>query len=296
MRILLPVVALCLFSAPVQAGSVGEFRDSIERDSDNDRRGSGPSSRDGGYDDGDDDTSEILGDLIGAILSDANRRGNGSGRLRGHRFNWGETPYQGRGFMQDRTLASTTDVSVSHRQRPGHFIGRLETLGLLNGSGVGGCGVFAKIEGARTPGVVLHHQQVVDVALGERVGLTELALQPRIVTDRAVSIFWSLSGVVYGSEDGFINGGVEIGFGATITPLRPLLVEAEFGLQTLTDWIPVMDVSAQVGLEFRPGVFAVIGYRGLGGDISPLHMATAGVQIDLGFGGDPYTFVAHAAP
>ena len=189
MRILLPVVALCLFSAPVQAGSVGEFRDSIERDSDNDRRGSGPSSRDGGYDDGDDDTSEILGDLIGAILSDANRRGNGSGRLRGHRFNWGETPYQGRGFMQDRTLASTTDVSVSHRQRPGHFIGRLETLGLLNGSGVGGCGVFAKIEGARTPGVVLHHQQVVDVALGERVGLTELALQPRIVTDRAVSIF-----------------------------------------------------------------------------------------------------------
>ena len=163
-------------------------------------------------------------------------------------------------------------------------MGRLETIGLLDGSAVGG-GLFAKIESAQSPALVLHHQQIFDGGAGERVGVTQLLFEPRIVTDQHVTMFWNIGAVGYGSEDGFVNGGVHIGFGASITPIQPLLVEARFGIQTLAGWTAVLDVTAQVGVEVRTGEFAVIGYRGLGGDVSPLHMVTVGVQIDLGSGG-----------
>lgn len=291
MRAALPTLLILLVASPARAGSLDEFRDSIDRDRSSDSRsdrGGESSSYDDSYDynyecDDDDDgdgepsyAARAVASVLEAIFRGDSPR---------HRYSWGETPYDGRRLVGPRSYASTdSDVRLTAPSRPGHFMGRLDGLGLLDGSALG-FGIFGKVESTYTPGFVVHHQQVMDFGASDRLGITKFLLEPRIITEQHFTMFWNFGGAVYGSEDGLLNGGVHVGFGFTITPYQPLLFEARFGVQALADQAVLSDFSAQIGIESSPGVFIVAGYRGLGGMGAPLHMGTAGVQVDLGFGG-----------
>ena len=52
-----------------------------------------------------------------------------------------------------------------------------------------GVGVFAKIESTATPGFVIWHQRVMDFAASDRLGITHLAMDPRIYTGARGQVF-----------------------------------------------------------------------------------------------------------
>ncbi len=283
MRAVSFLLLILFVASPVQAGSVDDFRDSIDRD----RPGGSRTHHDNGGDsdndddeyrhrDGDGTGARIVGAILEAMLAGDTPREN---------YSWGDTPYQGRYSLEEqRYAAADSELRLVATPRPGHFIGRLDSLGLFDGSAMG-FGFFAKVESSYSPGLVLHHQQVMDFGASDRLGITEILLEPRIVTAQHFTMFWNIGAALYGSENGFLNGGVHLGLGFTVTPVQPLLFEARFGFQALTERTQLVDISSQIGLEVSPGIFTVVGYRGLGGTGSPLHMGTAGLQIDLGFGG-----------
>lgn len=298
-------LAVCLaaaaWSSPAIGGSLDDFRDSIEREPNADDRqgGTGGEDRGGVNVDGgeacepDDGVGACIMSQLLATLFGARRRGeefpggdtpvDGRGRAR---FSWGDTPYDGRG----RNVApSVANLDAGHvtvtaaPRRPGHFRGRAEVLALADGSAIG-AGGFVLVEGARAPGLALWHQQLMDFGASDRLGVTTLTLEPRIVTGAAAVVSWNIGGILYGSENGFVNGGMQLGLGMALTPVRPLALEARLAAHVMPDAM-VGDIYFGLGVEVRPGIFATAGYRTLIGPDFPLRAVVAGVQFDLGFGG-----------
>jgi hypothetical protein len=131
---------------------------------------------------------------------------------------------------------------------------------------------------------VLHHQELIDPGDHERLGVSELLLEPRIVTSPSVTVFWKIGAALYRSENRLVNTGINVGFGASVTPIHPLLFETRMAIQALGGGTTLVDISGQVGCEIRPRLFGVVGYRGLGGTGTSLHVVSLGLQIDTGFG------------
>lgn len=294
------VIALTLpaLSAPAEAGRLGEFRDSIDRDNGPRERGRGGGGRNDSDDDRgghgfyrtergsyDEDHDGRLSPVLGAIFV---------GHTPGDTFNWGDSPYEGRGRVRKPNYASADlDLQLDGPLvRQGHFRGRVDGAMLSDGSAVG-VGFFGLLESTYTPAISVSHLQQMDFQDSDRLGVTAIALEPRIYTSSAVIWRWNLGGVFYRSEEGVANAGLQIGMGFEVTPRDPLFFEGRFSTHIMSG-LAVADVTLNTGVEVHDGVFAVVGYRGLLGPVLGLHTLTVGLQIDLGFGGrpelPPYTF------
>lgn len=277
------VMVPALLGSSATAGTLDDFRDSVDRDQRDDDRS--PPSRDDRDDrparhhhHHSDGEVSAFGQIFGWMIV---------GHTPGNAFSWGDTPYDGRGSTSGghRWVASGTDLSVAALAptRSGHFRGRLETLALTDGSAMG-FGTFLLLESNRTPGLAVWHQQFMDFGASDRMGVTTVTIEPRIVTDAVATLSWNLGGAVYGSENGILNAGAQIGLGLQLTPFQPLAFEARFAGQVLSG-AQVADAYFSVGLEVAPGMFATLGYRGLLNGEASVHAGTLGLQFDLGFGG-----------
>ncbi|MCB9506928.1 MAG: hypothetical protein H6698_04350 [Myxococcales bacterium] len=221
------------------------------------------------------------------------------GHTPGASFSFGDGVYDGRGYnapsrvrAADLEALSLAEPLTHHRQ--GHIQLRLDGLvspnrsdgPALNASAPQlplGFGVFAKLESTVTPGLVVWHERIMDFSASDRLGVTLVAVDPRIWTGARGEVFWTFGVPVFGSENGVLNAGACLGFGFDAAPVRPLVLNARLGLDILASDVIVGDIFLQAGVEFVPGVAAVVGFRDLV-SASPLQIVTLGVQLDRGFG------------
>jgi len=250
---------------PASSGEIGKFRDAVSPEDENDRKAPSHHSHQGTpYDlEGSSDeemASDVLSDFFFLLWL--------LGDCPGQEFDYGPSPYPIPGEIPD-----TTPRNVFWRTRAA-FLTLFEEQTV-------GFSLFSKIESSLTPGFFVWHDQLFDADSRDRLGITTIGVEPRILTLNAIRVFWTAGAALYWDRSSLVNGGGLIGLGIEAWPVRPLLVEFRVGGHFMGGR-QVLDLYLGTGLDITGPLFVTVGYRYLKAHDVDLNLGSLGLALTLG--------------
>lgn len=246
------VVGLGLVSGPVWAGSIGDFKDSVDE-----KRSSG-SDDDGGGDDYDSTGEAGIGSDCYEWAENPENCANyshGSGTeetdigyswLLGARPGWelslGTAPYRGR---YDGTVDAILDsdrpgyastgyaLEMSGDFRLNQFTARASGLATTQLDG-GGLEVFVKHTSTRTPGFALKYTRMHEFDSRERLGFLRPTYEPNLIINNVMTMSLNLGWSMMLDRRGIFAHGPSTGLGLELFPGDPWLIEARGGVDVVS--------------------------------------------------------------
>lgn len=260
------VIGSLFWTLPAWAGEIGKFRDAVAPDDDNDRKASSSHSHQ--------TASSTLSDpseegLTGDPLTDLFFFLRLLGDCPGHGFDYGPSPYN----VIPGTTPDLVPRNVFWRTRAA-FLTLFEEQTL-------GFSVFTKVESSFTPGFFAWHDQLFDSDSSDRLGITTIGIEPRILTMKAIRVFWTIGTALYWDQSSLVNGGGLLGVGIEAWPVQPLLVEFRVGGHFVKNR-QVLDLYLGTGLDLAGPLFVTIGYRYLKARDVDLNLGSFGLSLTLG--------------